>query len=306
MASDQRPNVTAPVEAAPEQVAAAFGLLPAGLAVMWLVWKAQWFWNHQADLQFGWIVLMLCAYLFYEAWETRPGTRYRQDITSVLLLVVGASFLFLVQIYQAACGMNSASMVGLALGQLLFVMGNLRYVFGEPGVRHFGFAFGFLLIALPMPSVVHNIVVGGLQSKIALLNVEILNLLGIPAQRVGSLIRLPGCTVGIDEACSGVRSLQSTVMATLFIGHLILRRFGLKVLLVGAGVLLALLGNLVRSFFLSYTANARGLQALEAMHDTAGWSILIFTAAGVAALAWLFSRFEKLAEKLQPPATGVE
>src|SRR5205807_76398 len=125
----------------------------------------------------------------------------------------------------------------------LFVIGNLGYVFGAPGIGHFGFAFCFILIALPMPTVLHNWVVGGLQSKIAVLNVQILNLIGIPAQRVGSLIRLPSCTVGIDEACSGIRSLQSTVMATLFIGHLTLRRGGLKMFLVLSGVLLAVIVN---------------------------------------------------------------
>jgi exosortase len=183
--------------------------------------------------------------------------------------------------------------MGLALGVVLLVAANLGYVFGGRGVRHFGFPFIFLLIALPMPSVLHNLVVGGLQSKITVLNVELLNVIGIPAQQVGSLIRLPGCVVGVDEACSGIRSLQSTVMATLFIGHLTLGRLGLRVVLLGLGIALAVVGNLGRSFFLSYTANAKGPAALESVHDTAGWSILLFTAAGVASLAWLLSRLEK-------------
>jgi exosortase len=189
--------------------------------------------------------------------------------------------------------MKAASLAGLALATMCVALGNVGYAFGSRGLRHFAFAFVFLLIAMPMPSVIHSLVVGGLQSKIAALNVEILNLVGIPAQRVGSLIRLPNCTVGVDEACSGIRSLQSTLMATLFIGHLTLVRYGLRWMLVFAGVVLALLGNLVRSLFLSFTANAKGLHALEQMHDTAGWSILLFTAAGVALLAYLFSRIEK-------------
>jgi exosortase len=275
-------------------------LLPSGLAFSWLVSKAQWFWNHQADLQFGWIVLLLCAYLFWEAWETRPAAQFRWRIPWLTLSCAGLGLLFVVQIFQAACGTNAASTAGLALAVMCVIAGNLGYVFAAKGLWHFGFAFAFLLIALPMPSILHNLVVGGLQSKIAFLNVQILNVIGIPAERVGSLIRLPSCTVGIDEACSGIRSLQSTVMATLFIGHLTLRRGGLKCLLVGSGVLLAILGNLGRSFFLSYTANARGLPALESVHDTAGWSILLFTAAGVAALAFLLSRLEKVSRPLRP------
>jgi exosortase len=280
-----------------QDLASKFALLaltPAWLAMGWLVSKTQWFWTHQPELQFGWIVLMLCAYLFWEAWERRPQPLYQFTLGHFVLVAVGAILLFLVQIYQAACGTNSATTVGLAVAAITFAMGNIGYVFGSAGIRHFVFAFAFLLIALPMPSVVHNLVVGGLQSKITALNVEILNVIGIPAQRVGSLIRLPSCTVGVDEACSGIRSLQSTLMATLFIGHLTLRRKQLQLLLVMAGVLLAVFGNLVRSLLLSYTANAKGIRALESLHDTAGWSILLFTAIGVALVALAFARLERI------------
>src|SRR6185503_11709822 len=110
------------------------------------------------------------------------------------------------------------------------------YVFGWAGVRHYGFAFAFILIALPMPTFIYNPIVSGLQHRIANLNVIILNLAGIAARQSGSLIQLPSGTIGIDEACSGIRSLQSTVMATLFIGYLSLKRRSLQVLLLGLGV----------------------------------------------------------------------
>jgi exosortase len=127
------------------------------------------------------------------------------------------------QIYQAAFGMMAASLMALALGVMLLVAANLCYVFGWPGVRHFAFGFGFLLTALPMPSALYNPIVSGLQSNVAAINVEMLNVIGIPAQQVGSLIHLPNGTVGIDEACSGIRSLQATIMATSLIGYLTLR-----------------------------------------------------------------------------------
>ena len=103
------------------------------------------------------------------------------------------------------------------------------------GSRTLLFRSHFPPVALPMPSLVHRIVVGGLQSQVTRLTVELLNVAGIPAQAVGSLIRLSNCTVGVDEACSGIRSLQSTLMATLFIGHLILARRSARWMLVMFG-----------------------------------------------------------------------
>ena len=282
-------------------------LTPAWCAMAWLVSKAQWFWNHRPDLQFGWVVLILCGYLLWEAWEQRPPLTLRGNFWVVVLGATGLSLLFLVQIYQAAFGMNAATLTGTALGTMLLVAANLNYAFGLMGVRHFGFGFAFLLIALPMPSSVHAFVVNGLQAKVATMNVEVLNLIGIPAQQVGSLIQLPNCTVGIDEACSGIRSLQSTVMATLFIGYLTLKNRALQVLLLGSGIGLAIFGNLVRSFFLSYTANSKGTQVLEAYHDSAGWSILAFTAVGVMVMSWLFHKLEAhLAGELPPPPAAAE
>jgi exosortase len=262
------------------------------LSIAWLVSKAQWFWNHQPDLQFGWIVLLLCAYLFWEAWENRPAPEFRWSPLALALLGTASALLFLVQIYQAAFGTQPASIAGLALALLCVTAANLNYVFGKAGIQHFWFPFAFILIALPMPSLLHNLVVGGLQSKLTILNVEILNMLGIPAQRSGSLIQLPNCTVGVDEACSGIRSLQSTLMAGLFIAHLSLRSTGLKILLVLSGLGLAAVGNLARSLYLSFTASAKGLEALQGVHDTAGWSILLFTAVAVAGVAWLLCRLE--------------
>lgn len=273
-------------------------LSPAFLAVAWVVSRAQWFWSHNPDLQFGWIVVLLCAYLFWEAWEKRPPVDWRVRPWAVACFVTGLVLMFLVQIYQAVMGSSAPTTLGLALGGMLVAAGNLGVVFGGAGLRRFGMAFGFLLIAMPVPSGIQGPVVGALQNKVAWFNTEVLNLIGIPATQVGSLIHLPAGTVGVDEACSGIRSLQSTIMATIFIGYLTLNRFSLQVLLFGCGVALAILGNLIRSLYLSLTANSRGIEAIAGVHDAAGWSILTFTAIGVLILSWFFKKLERQMDRL--------
>jgi hypothetical protein len=41
------------------------------------------------------------------------------------------------------------------------------------------------------------------------------------------------------------------------------------------------------------TAYRGGPDALKAVHDSAGWSVLLFTAAGMAVLGWAMTRMEK-------------
>lgn len=279
-------------------------LSPALLAMAWLVSKLQYFWNSRPDLQFGWVVLLLCGYLFYESWEKKPASDWKWRWWAVLVGLGGAAMLFLVQIYQAAFGTNSASTMGLALGVMMVVAANVGIAYGWRGLREFGMPFAFMLVAVPLPGALHGLIVNGLQAKVAAVDVEILNLIGVPAQQVGSLIHLPGGTVGIDEACSGIRSLQSTIMASLFIGYLGLRSIGLRVFLLVFGVGLAVVGNLIRSLYLCLTAHAKGLDAIAKVHDTAGWSILAFTATGVVLMAWLLGKLEKAAQAHMenPPA----
>ena len=140
--------------------------IPSWLALAWLVSRAQWFWNHRPRLAVW--VGGADAFSLPDLGEhgrcARPlgfsgGERRTWPWSGSVLIC-----LFVVQIYQAACGGNAASTAGLGLALMIFIAGNLGYAFGAPGIRHFAFAFGFLLIALPMPSVVHNLVVGGLNA----------------------------------------------------------------------------------------------------------------------------------------------
>lgn len=275
-----------------------FPLVPSLLAMAWLVSQAKWFWSTRPDLQFGWVVLLLCCYLLWDACERGVTLEWRLRWWALASGALGAGILFVVQVYQAAFGTNAASTQGLALGVLLVCAANVGLAYGWRGIRLFAMPFAFILVALPLPSIVQGLVVNGLQNRVAAIDTELLNLMGIPAQQVGSLIQLPNGTVGIDEACSGIRSLQSTVMASLFIGYLSLQRASLRVLLLIAGVLLAVAGNIIRSLYLCLSAYHKGIESVSQVHDAAGWSILAFTAVGVILVSWWFSRLETAANRV--------
>jgi len=59
------------------------------------------------------------------------------------------------------------------------------------------------------------------------------------------------------------------MMATLFIGCLWLNSFCVRSFLLGAGVVVAVLGNLMRVFFLSYQGHHFGLEAIDTNHYSA-------------------------------------
>jgi exosortase/archaeosortase family protein len=115
-------------------------------------------------------------------------------------------------------------------------------------------------------------------------------LLGIPAQVEGNLIRVSTGLVGVNEACSGIRSLQTSLMIGLLFGELkrlsVLRRVAL---VVGA-VIIAVFANFFRAFFLVAVAATKNISEVSRWHDVAGYTIVALVFVGTMGLAYLLGR----------------
>ena len=97
-----------------------------------------------------------------------------------------------------------------------------------------------------------------------------LNLSHIAALQHGNLIEVKTGLLGIDEACSGVRSLQASVMVSLLLGELYRATFRRRTLFLLAGILIAFFCNVGRTFFLSWTAASQGIESVPKWHYWAG------------------------------------
>src|SRR5438132_4529301 len=119
---------------------------------------------------------------------------------------------------------------------------------------------------------------------------EAVTLFGIPARLEGSLIRVSSGLVGVNEACSGVRALQTALMIGLLFGELkrlsIWRRF---VLFAGA-IAIALTANLCRAVFLVWIAATRNISEVNRWHNLAGYAIIGLVFIGTLGLAYLLGK----------------
>jgi exosortase/archaeosortase family protein len=117
---------------------------------------------------------------------------------------------------------------------------------------------------------------------------------------MGNVIEVSSGFVGIDEACTGVRSLQATFMVSLFLGEFYGFNFLRRIVLVISGAFLAFVCNLGRTFFLVYVAEQQGTQAIKSWHDPAGLTILMACLFGL----WGVSMLLGGAKPTAPAATG--
>lgn len=259
-------------------------------AVLWvdLVRQLSYIWDTNEQYAYGWFVPLLALGLFSKRWVTRP---LPQPSTLGFLLSASCFLLCLFllplrviheinQDWSLCGGILSLSVVALSLGAL-FLQG------GWPWVRHFLFPVCFILVAVRWPYRIEHSLTYRLMDLVASLTVDVLGWLDIPALQKGNLIEVATGTVGVDEACSGIRSLQSTIMAALFLGELNLLPWGRRLLLLAAGVPVAFSLNVARTTFLASQASSSGLGAVDRWHDSAGMTIFLVTFACLFLLAWL-------------------
>jgi exosortase len=217
----------------------------------------------------------MAGFFFWKKWRACRagpiGSRQRWAIIgSVSAAVVLADVWF---VHEAVPDWSVVNWI-FALAVVVHLFSLLAFQWGKSTALHFLFPISFILCAVPWPQRLELALVQGLMQGIAAGTAEIVTWLNVPALAVGNIILLPAGPVGVDEACSGVQSLQSMLMASLFLGELLGMRTWARFVLVSLGLILALFFNLVRTVVLVWIANTQGFSAFEKWHDPAGLSIL--------------------------------
>ena len=164
---------------------------------------------------------------------------------------------------------------------------------GRNWLRHFAFPVAFILVAVPWISPIEQPVVQGLMRGIAATATEVLSLFGVPARVEGNLIRISSGVVGVNEACSGVRALQTALMIGLLFGELKRFTIGRRGALVAVAIALSMFANFLRTLFLVWIAADQGIGTVDRWHDIAGYSIVALVFLGTMAVAAALGRGQK-------------
>jgi exosortase len=299
-------NVATPhkfTEAAPlfrERFPLAFALSVLFLGALWfgLCRELSGEWSVNEQYNFGWFVPFFALYLFWLRWQDAPpaqssNLKSQISISAALALAIAALLLLLpIRLFEIAnpewrllAWVHAAAVVTLTL-LLIWWTGGSRWV------RHFAFPVAFIFVAVPWPTAAEVPIIQGLMRIVARVAAETAMLLGTPAQVEGNLIRVSNGLVGVNEACSGIRSLQTSLMIGLLCGELkrlsVLRR----VALVAGAVAIALFTNFFRAVFLVQVAATENLSEVSRWHDIAGYTIIALVFVGTMGLAYLLGNSE--------------
>lgn len=181
------------------------------------------------------------AFSVYVLWQNRDKLRAVDPAPSSwgLLVVLFSLGTLILGVFGAELFLSRISLILLLVGLVIFL-------YGWPMLRVAAFPLAFLVLMVPIPSIVLNQITFPLQIFASKLSATILPVLGVPVLREGNVINLPAMPLEVADACSGIRSLLSLTCLAVMYGYLLEKRIGIRVLLAAASVPIAVIANAFR------------------------------------------------------------
>lgn len=258
------------------------------LALLWSYWPTcvPLFsdWQRDENYSVGQLVPLAALYLL---WQERCRLRAIAVNPSwwgvvVILLAQGARFFGLAFVYESA---ERYSLVLTIAGLVLLIAG--RQIFWR-----LRWILLFLLLAVPLPGMVHNLISGPLQSLATAGAVFTLELFGVTVVREGHVMVLNHeVSVAVAEACSGLRMLTAFVVVAATLAYVVKRPSWQKAVLVLSSVPVALMCNLARLVVTAVLFMVASSELAERFfHDFAGLTMMPLAVLMLMGELWLMAK----------------
>ena len=271
-----------------------FALLAAAAALCVQLWPE---WMNNPDLAHGRFMPLIFLVLLFESVRLGPvhfsaPSRLRTLLPVIFCLLCLAT-LCTAGLWAAALEW-SHSLVNFSLSvSLSFLLAAALLVFSDARAPliplNWSSCAAIILwpLSAPIPPGTYSRITFELQILVSSAVVKTLHALGIAAHQTGNIIELARGTLGVDEACSGIRSLMSCLFAGIFLSATLVRRTRSRIALIVLAPLLAVGMNFLRSLILTLLTH-RGIDIGKVWHDGTGIAVIGLTTLILAGLAfWL-------------------
>jgi exosortase len=273
----------------------ALAVLCVGLlvAIYWPVLRdLAWQWWDDPNYSHGFIVPLFSGFL---VWGKRRELRALVTAghwTGLPVLIAGLAALVVGEIGTDNF-LSRSSLIVVMTGLILF---NL----GWPMVRTLAFPLAFLLFMVPLPATLFYAITFPLQRLAAQNAAWALDMLGIPVLMDGNILHLSRISLGVVEACSGIRSLISLLAVAVAWAYLTLPGAVPMLILAVATVPITILANAVRVVTTGLIGQWLGIEYAQGFfHSASGWGIFLVAFAGLAVVHVAVQWVRRLARRAE-------
>jgi exosortase len=218
-------------------------------------------------------------FALFVLWQDRAKLRAivpAPSWTGLPLLVLGLLMLVL--------GVLGAELFFSRVSLLVLLAGLIVLFEGWTFFRAVLFPWAFLILMIPIPTLILQQITFPLQLLASKLATGLLELAGVPVLRQGNVIVLASMPLDVAEACSGIRSLLTLVTLAIIYGYLMETRVWVRVVLALSAVPIAVAANSFRVFGTGLLVQYWDPDKAEGFfHTFEGW--LIFVVALIMLLA---------------------
>ena len=267
--------------------------------------------EHTPEYSHGYLVPLFAGFLLWRkrhAWQDRgsAGRRFGVAVTAFGVLTVLAA-----QWYNFALrpgGLGAEFLFGVAL--VTVAVGLCLAAGGVQLLRRWAWPVGFLAFAIPVPLSVSDNVTLPMRRFVTVTAGGVMEALFVPVVREGNVLQLPNFTVGVVDACSGIRSLFVMLAMAGVLVSLNRLRWGRALAVFALAPAVAVIQNVLRILAMGLLGNA-GLQQLTVgfWHEvmglaTFGVAVALFTCSAL--LIENAGRGKQNKEKGAAPDTGAD
>jgi len=196
-------------------------------------------WNRSPMYSHGYVVPAVSAYLVWALRDRLAPLPARPAIPAGLGAAAVSALLLTV---SGASGVQILGQVGLVIG----VTACALLAFGSARVRTAWMAIAYLLLMVPFWDALTDRLHTPFQNLSASIGVQLISAVGIPAVRDGVFLRLPGITLEVARACSGINYLIAVLALGLPLTYLAIPSVWRRVGLIATALVVAALSNGLR------------------------------------------------------------
>jgi exosortase len=213
--------------------------------------------------------------------------------------ILGAGLLVLAVLLRYASGL-AAELFTMRFSMFMAAIGLVIFYAGIRQVIHWWLPVALILLSIPLPVVVMASLALPLQLKASQMGAALLEWRHVPVMLNGNVLHIPGQTLFVTEACSGLRSLTALLALGVLVGGLWLRTPVTRILLIMLALPVAVLLNGIRVFltgFLVFFVDPKLGEGF--MHMTEGWIIFVVAFSILGGITWVLLHAEDLVAQLR-------
>ena len=231
----------------------------------------------EPDYSHGFIVPFVSVYATLQIWKETTMSRVKPSWLGIPFLFLGITIVlfgywYYIALFPAGLGYGFV----LASGLLVCVTGLYVIMGGISMIRTCFFPIIYLIFAIPFPKSITLPFTLWLRSHVSGISENLIRGIGITVFRDGNVLYLANASLGVEDACSGIRSFWILMAGAAALAFMLRIKPVKAILLCSLALPISLIMNVLRIIATAFAVSRFGAEYGSGWrHDMFGWMTFI-------------------------------